>query len=136
MQVSQKILIVDDDPDFVEVARAILRTSGYRVASAYNSSEALTRMSEEIPDLVLLDVIMASPLEGVGLSQDMLRSDILRDVPIIMVTSIRSSEYRHAFPQDEYLHIDAWVDKPCSPAQLVSEVEKVLARRVKSFDAA
>jgi hypothetical protein len=45
-----------------------------------------------------------------------------------MVTSIRNSEYRGVFPQDEYLHIDRWLDKPCPPDKLVSEVQATLAR--------
>jgi hypothetical protein len=48
-----------------------------------------------------------------------------------MVTSIRASEYLGLFPQDQYLHIDSWLDKPCAPDKLVSEVEKTLARYVK-----
>jgi DNA-binding response OmpR family regulator len=56
----------------------------------------------------------------------------LRDIPIIMVTSIRNSEYRGVFPQDEYLHINSWLDKPCSPDTLLDEVQATLARH-KSF---
>ena len=44
------------------------------------------------------------------------------------MTAIRSSEYRGLFPQDQYLHIDSWMDKPCAPDELLSEVEKTLAR--------
>jgi response regulator RpfG family c-di-GMP phosphodiesterase len=52
----------------------------------------------------------------------------LRQIPIIMITSVRNSEYKSTFPQDQYLHIDSWLDKPCAPDTLVSEVAKVLAR--------
>jgi DNA-binding response OmpR family regulator len=85
-------------------------------------------MQEQIPDLVLLDVMMDWVLDGVSVSRSMMREPALQRVPIIMVTSIRDSEYRGSFPQDEYLHINTWLDKPCSPDQLVSEVEAVLER--------
>jgi hypothetical protein len=55
----------------------------------------------------------------------------LRGVPIIMVTSIRDSEYKGLFPQDQYLHINSWLDKPCAPDKLVSEVRKTLDRHKK-----
>jgi DNA-binding response OmpR family regulator len=58
----------------------------------------------------------------------MMKQPDLAGIPIIMVTSIRSSEYRGVFPQDEYLHIDSWLDKPCPPEVLVAEVEKTLSR--------
>jgi response regulator RpfG family c-di-GMP phosphodiesterase len=85
-------------------------------------------MKQEKPDLVLLDVMMDWELEGVGVSQKMMSQRELQSIPVIMVTSIRDSEYRGAFPQDQYLHIDSWLDKPCPPDRLVSEIEKVLAR--------
>lgn len=125
-----KILIVDDDPDFVTLTEAVLRSKGYEVEVAYDGEQALNRMTsaQGLPDVVLLDVMMAWPLEGVSVSRDMMRNTALQSIPIIMVTSIRDSEYREIFPQDEYLHIDAWLDKPCSPETLIREIEAVLAR--------
>ena len=136
MSTGQKILIVDDDPDFVEVSRAVLRSRGYTVDSAHDGDEAMKQMLQNPPDLVLLDVMMAWPLEGVSVSQNMMDSGVLRGVPIIMITSIRSTEYRHVFPQDQYLHIDRWLDKPCSPDELISEVEGLIGSPLKSPDTA
>lgn len=67
-------------------------------------------------------------LEGVTISQEMMNQRELQPIPIIMVTSIRSTEHQAVFPQDQYLHIDSWLDKPCPPDKLVSEIEKTLAR--------
>jgi DNA-binding response OmpR family regulator len=128
MGAQYKVLIVDDDPLFVKSTRAILETHGYEVDSAQGGDEALAKMKEQTPDLVLLDVMMDWVLDGVSVSRSMMHEHKLRQVPIIMVTSIRDSEYRGSFPQDEYLHINSWLDKPCSPDQLVSEVESVLKR--------
>lgn len=128
MATPSTVLVVDDDPIFIEATRAILEARGYRVDEAHDSEEALAEMASHTPDLVLLDVMMTWPLEGNSISRQMMAQKGLRDIPIIMCTSIRSSEYRGMFPQDEYLHIDAWLDKPCSPDQLVSEVQATLAR--------
>ena len=132
MDRTYRIMIVDDDPDFVEVTRAVLRSEGYQVTSASDGDEALNMISSEAPDVVLLDVMMDWPLEGVRISREMMHRRELRDILIIMITSIRSSEYRRVFPQDEYLHIDSWIVKPCSPAKLLSEIKTALERRQKS----
>jgi DNA-binding response OmpR family regulator len=98
------------------------------VDTAPDGSEALAMMEREKPDLVILDVMMDWVLEGVSISQEMMSRRELQGIPIIMVTSIRSSEYMGMFPQDQYLHVNSWLDKPCSPDQLLSEVANTLAR--------
>ena len=124
----ERILVIDDDPIFVKATTAILESEGYQVDSAEGGDEGLAKMKEQKPDLVLLDVMMDWVLDGVTVSREMMDQRDLRRIPIIMITSIRNSEYRGVFPQDEYLHIDRWLDKPCPPDKLVSEVQATLAR--------
>jgi DNA-binding response OmpR family regulator len=131
MDAGRKILVIDDDPIFVKSTTAVLQSRGYQVDSAQNAEEALAKMSQERPDLVHLDVMMDWVLEGVTISQEMMSQKELQRVPIIMITSIRDSEYRGLFPQDQYLHINSWLDKPCPPDKLLSEVEKTFARHDK-----
>lgn len=128
MGTERKILIIDDDPVFVKATQAILESHGYLVDSAPNGEQGLAQMSLSRPDLVILDVMMGWPLEGVGVSRQMMERRDFQPIPIVMVTSIRRSEYRDMFPPDEYLHIDSWLDKPCLPEDLVAEVEATLAR--------
>jgi DNA-binding response OmpR family regulator len=123
-----KVLVIDDDPLFVKSTRAVLEAHGYEVDSASGGDEGLVKMREDKPDLVLLDVMMGWVLDGVSVSRSMMREPALQQIPIIMVTSIRNSEYRGTFPQDEYLHINSWLDKPCALEKLVAEVESVLKR--------
>lgn len=127
MDAGHRILVIDDDPIFVKSTKAILESHGYQVDTARDGDEGLAKMSQQKPDLVLLDVIMAWPFEGVSVSREMMNRKELQPIPIIMVTSIRSSEYRGAFPQDEYLHINRWLDKPSSPPDLVSAVEETIS---------
>ena len=119
------ILIVDDDPDFVEMTRAVLETAGYRVLEAASGNEALACMRRQHPSLVILDVMMEGLLDGLDASRAMRLDESLRRIPIIMVSSITSSEYAGMFPTDEYLPIDVFLSKPVNPARLLEEVRRL-----------
>jgi acetoin utilization protein AcuC len=83
-----RILIVDDDRDFVRITRGILQTHDYQVSSAADSTEALEVMHRERPDLVLLDAMLSYDIEGLDLRERMLWTPQLQDIPVIMVTSL------------------------------------------------
>ena len=83
-----RILIVDDDPDFVRITRGVLQTHDYQVSSAVDSSEALEIMRRERPDLVLLNVMLSHETEGLDLRERMLWTPQLRDIPVIMLTAL------------------------------------------------
>jgi CheY-like chemotaxis protein len=121
-----KILIVDDDPDFVSYTRTVLESQGYEVVSAGNSDQGLRMLAQERPDLVVLDVIMSSVLDGLNMSQKMAESAMYQHVPIIMVTSIANTDYLALFPTDENIHIDAFITKPIAPKELLRQVAKFL----------
>ncbi len=123
-----KILVVDDDPDFVEITRLILKARGYYVETASNGDMALHMMRESSPDLVLLDVMMATVLDGVNVVHTMRADVALRHIPIIMVSSIASSAMADAFPTDEYLPIDTWISKPVQPDDLLSKVARLVGK--------
>jgi CheY-like chemotaxis protein len=121
-----KILIVDDDPDFVAYTSTVLESEGYEVVSAGSGDEGLRILEQEAPDLVVLDVIMASVLDGLNMSQKMAESAVYRQVPIIMVTSIADTDYLALFPTDESIHIDAFVTKPIAPKELLRQVARFI----------
>jgi len=121
-----RILVVDDDPDFVEAMRLVLEPNGYEVSSAGNSEEGLRKLHEEAVDLVILDVIMSTVLDGLRMSQEMRESQALRRIPILMVTSIANTDYAALFPTDEYIHIDDFLSKPIAPQMLLSRVKALL----------
>jgi len=124
--VKPQILVVDDDPDFVEITRTILRKEGYQVASAADGEQAFQAMKKERPDLVLLDVIMATPLDGVDLSGRMMRDAELKDIPIIMISSIDSTQHADLLPDDVHIPIDAWISKPVDPDHLLKTIQRFL----------
>lgn len=121
-----KILVVDDDPDFVEVVRTILRADNHEIVSAGNSAEGMRRLAQEQPDLVVLDVIMSTVLDGLTMSQRMAENPLFQHVPLIMVTSIANTDYAALFPTDEYIHIDAFLSKPINPSELRVKVNELL----------
>jgi len=121
-----KILVVDDDPDFVEATRMILESAGHTVISAADGDEGLAKARKEKPDLVVLDVIMKTVLDGLHMSQEMADDPDQHDTPILMVTSIANRDYAALFPTDEYIHIDSFVSKPIAPDVLLERVSTLL----------
>ena len=122
-----KILIVDDDPDFVEATRIVLEGAGYDTVSAANGDESLRVVRAEKPDLIILDVIMSTILDGLNVSQQLQGDPEHKDIPIIMVTSIANTDYAALFPTDEYVHINTFLTKPVLPDRLLREVKRLLA---------
>lgn len=119
-----KILLVDDDPDFTLVCRTILEDEGYEVEEAANGSIALQKIREAPPNLILLDVMMSSPLEGVDVSRSLQADPDLCQIPVVMVSSIATTEYASDFPEGERIPIEAWISKPVQPAILLRTVKR------------
>jgi formate transporter len=124
--VKPTILVVDDDPDFVEITRMILTQEGYRVTSAADGEQAMALMKTERPDLVLLDVMMASPLDGVYVSHKMAADPALKTIPVVMVSSIDSSKHAALLPDDTQIPIDVWISKPIDPDHLLKTIRRFL----------
>jgi len=121
------ILIADDDPDFVQIMLTILESEGYEVVSAKDGEAALQAMRQGGVDLVLLDIMMASVLDGVGVAHEMQQDPALKGIPIIMVSSIISTPHASMFPTDEYIPMDAWITKPVQPDDLLQKISKLLS---------
>jgi CheY-like chemotaxis protein len=123
-----KILIVDDDPDFVSATKIVLEKHNHQVISAPSGDSGYLMAKEEKPDLVVLDVIMDTVLDGLSVSQRMYDDAEMKDTPIIMVTSIANTDYAELFPTDEYIHINAFISKPISAEELIRQVNKYLPK--------
>ena len=122
-----KVLVVDDDPDFVKVTTKILEKAGYDVASASNGAKALQTMRSDPPDVVLLDIMMAYILDGLDVSREMAADPVLKDIPVIMVTSLTGVKGSGLFPTDEYVPVDEWLSKPVEAEELLQRVSKALS---------
>jgi CheY-like chemotaxis protein len=121
-----KILVVDDDPDFVRLTRTILQSQDYEVSTAANGEQALATMRKDKPDVVLLDIMMAYILDGLDVGREMAEDPELKDIPVIMVTSLTGARAQAALPSDEYIPVSDWVHKPIDPDDLLTRVENAL----------
>ena len=118
-----RILIVDDDPDFVRITRRVLEAQEYQVGSAVDSIEALEAMHHERPDLVLLDIMLSYDTEGLELRERMLWIPQLRDIPVIMVTAIPVAD-----SPDAHRGTVPWLTKPVDSEALLDTVADTILR--------
>jgi CheY-like chemotaxis protein len=121
-----KILVVDDDPDFVRLTQTILQSKDYEVSTAANGEQALATMRKDKPDVVLLDIMMAYILDGLDVGREMAEDPELKDIPVIMVTSLTGARAQAVLPSDEYIPVSDWVHKPIDPDDLLTRIENAL----------
>ena len=121
-----RILVVDDDPDFVEIMRTILESAGYSVITAANGEQAMTQIKANHPDLALLDVMMSSVLDGLNVSEQLAQDPDARYMPVVMVSSIADTSHASLFPTEQPIHMDAWLSKPVDSKVLLSKVAELL----------
>jgi DNA-binding response OmpR family regulator len=120
--VRKKILVVEDDADLVELLSFNLKSSGFAVGTAADGAEALKKARAQMPDLILLD-LMLPELDGFAVCEILRRDPATAQIPIIMLTAVSSELARLnglAAGADEYL------TKPFSPRQVVSRVKELL----------
>jgi CheY-like chemotaxis protein len=129
-----KILIVDDDPDMVLAARLCLERAGHQVIEAKNGDEGLAKVQADKPDLMILDVMMNTTTEGFQVALQLRSPDpkseytAFKDMPIVLLTAIHSTSPVRFGPDQDYLPVDAFIDKPLDPDKLVAQVEKLLKK--------
>ena len=121
----QTILVVDDEPQIVEVVQDYLKQAGYRVLAARDGQTALTLARHERPDLIVLDLMLPGGMDGLEVCRRLRRDPALADVPIIMLTA-RIAEADRLIGLA--LGADDYVTKPFSPREVVARVRAVLRR--------
>ncbi len=118
------VLIVDDDPDIVELMGDILSMGGYEVSFAHSGEEGLERLKEAKPSLVLLDIMMPTGMDGWETLEVIKSSEMYDDVPVVMVTA-KQPTFRVA--QTKAKLIDGYLVKPFTPAALIQMVSEVFS---------
>ena len=119
-----KILLVDDEPDIIEILSFNLKQQGYKVFSASNGKEALVQVEKVKPHLIILDVMMPV-MDGID-TCEAIRKDKRNEEIIIMFLSARSEDYSHLAAFD--VGADDYVNKPIKPKVLNSKVNALLRR--------
>ena len=126
------ILIVDDDPDFVEITTEILETKQYQVRSAHDPDEGFAKLEEEIPDFLILDIMMGRGAGGFVLARKIRQDSRFDHVPILMLTSM-TEQTGFNFPgeriSDKFLPVDDYIEKGVDPQVLLEKIEHLLAKK-------
>ena len=121
----KNILCIEDEPEMIDLIRLILGRRGFKVSGATGGKAGLQAIREELPDLVLLDLMMPD-MDGWEVYQQMKSDELTRHIPVIVVTARAQSIDKvlgiHIAKVDDY------IAKPFSPQELLSSVEKVLAQ--------
>jgi two-component system, OmpR family, response regulator len=121
-----KILIVDDDPDIQEACRLILEKEGYEVECASNRAEGRQKVAESAPDLLILDVMMEEPDDGLNMARELRRGGY--DKPILMLTSVNAAMGLRIDRDDEIVPVEIFQEKPVEPRKLIEEVQSLLEK--------
>ena len=126
----KRVLLVDDEVDFVEINKAALESKGYEVIPAYNGKEGLEKALKEKPDIIILDVMMTTKTEGFDVARELRKHKEMKDVPIIMLTAIRERmDIKWEIqPDEEWLPVTEFLEKPVPPDKLVEKVEEMLKK--------
>ncbi len=129
MEAKGKILLVDDDPDFIEIHRTILTAAGYEIITADSCQDGLAIVRAEMPDLVVLDLMMEKHDSGFTFSKQIKNDPLFKKIPILMVTSVAEvTGHKFTTEKDGYwMKTDDLLDKPVPAELLVQSVEKLIA---------
>jgi DNA-binding response OmpR family regulator len=121
-----KILIVDDDPDITFATELFLKKAQHQVRTAGNRESGMQAVDDWNPDLIILDVMMEQPDDGIAMAQELRRQGC--ETPILMLTSV-SKVTGFSYGEDkELVPVDAFFEKPIEPDKLVKKVDELLTR--------
>lgn len=127
-----KILIVDDDPDIVESMRVVLESRGHRVSCAFNGQEGLKITRREIPDLIILDVMMPEGMDGFEVAREIKGDSKTKHIPILMLTAIREKtglDFQKEAGDEDWLPVEDYCAKPLNHDALLKKVSKLLGTK-------
>lgn len=127
MKEKAKILIVDDDPDFVEATKLVLESKPYEVITAQDGDKGIAKARQEKPDLIILDIIMPVK-DGFNAAEELKKDAELSKIPVIILTSFSENVGSTTLSRSQGLALDTedYVDKPVAPDDLLKRVAKLL----------
>lgn len=126
-----RIVIIDDDPSFLEITGAILKRFGYEVLTAANTASGLQLIEAEKPDLLILDIMMATVDEGLNFAVQLRKNEEFRQLPIIIVSAQPETEkgYERSLDEDlDWIAADIFMEKPVDPQALHHNIQLLLQK--------
>lgn len=130
MSEKTKVLLVDNDVDFIDLNKAVLENSGFEVVVAYSGAEGLDKVRFEQPDLIVLDLMMEKHDTGFGFAKSIKADPTTKHIPILMLTSV-GTETGMDFCQEldgYWMKTDDYANKPLLPEELVKRINELLER--------
>ena len=127
-----KILIIDDDPDFIKLTTLMLESAPYQVVTANDPAEGKEKLSTEKPDLILLDIMMDSMFDGYSLCNDIKTAkeyEEFKETPIIFVSAVKKiagSRFAIDLNEQGLQGPDDYLDKPVQADELIARINKLL----------
>ncbi len=125
------ILVVDDDPDFLEFTRIVLESRGHGVLTAADGETGLALARAARPDLAILDLLISYSLTGLSLLQEVRADPTIASMPVLVVTSIARSKAVESLIPDFQAFASVILAKPLDPNELLAHVEASLATRAR-----
>ncbi|MBI4304446.1 MAG: response regulator [Chloroflexi bacterium] len=124
-----KILLIDDDVDFVEATKTVLQTAPYDVVVANQGDEGIEKAKKEKPDLILLDVVMPVK-DGFSAAQQLKKDPELKKIPVLMLTAYSTMGAGTSIPRDRgyTLETEDYLEKPIAPKELLAKVKQYLKK--------
>ncbi len=123
---ANKVLVIDDDADFVEAISTLLEAKGFDVVSASNGEEGSKLAKSQSPNIILLDVMMAKRSEGFDVARSLKENATTKDIPVILITGIsREMNLPFKFEADaDWLPVKTVLEKPVKPDVLLKAIEE------------
>ena len=121
-------MLIDDDVDLVEMNRIVLQQRGHNIRFAYSAAEARVALTKALPDVVVLDIMMESDSAGIELAREI--HELYPNLPTVILSSIHEVKhlpYRFT-PDENWLPVLKFMDKPVDPADLADAIEALLAK--------
>jgi len=127
---TKKVLMIDDDPDFVSGIRSILTAANFEVDVAYTPKDGLQSLQTKPYDILLLDIMMGRGAEGIMIARKLRKDPKLRELPVLIITGMRE-QIAFLFPGEpvhpRFVKIDEMVEKPVEPKMLLDKVNSLIA---------
>jgi two-component system alkaline phosphatase synthesis response regulator PhoP len=126
---SKRILMIDDDPDFVAGIKTILDSAGFEVEVTHNPKDGLNALQTKNYDLLLLDIMMGRGAEGIMIARKLRKDAKLRELPVLIITGMRE-QIAFLFPGEpvhpRFVEVDELVEKPVEPKLLLEKVNSLI----------
>lgn len=128
---AKRILIIDDDVDFVDLNKAVLENNGFEVETAFSAREGMDKVHFDAPNLILLDLMLEKHDTGFSFAKAIKADPRYNEIPILMISAV-AGETGYDFSQEQdgyWMKTDGFIPKPVEPDVLVKKINSLLDKK-------